>query len=449
MTRTALTARYYEHVARLGLDVNYLRDAAYLDPGLKMTSFTGRSLTRPVFISHAERVQLANDLDTVYRALHALPERRYGGDLGAFARAAGLTDIQVTAVLRGQEQAPTRMGRADLYYDGSKYGLMEINMGSTLGGLDNAVLNRVFLDHPAFAEFAMEHHLSYVDTMAELAATILAECKVPAGHRPVVASADWPASFPVLEARLRYSAQQLGRLGLDVYPCHIGQLKVHSGRVWLEDRPVDVVYRLFMIEDLLTPEGPELVDPILQAAERGEVAIFTPLHAELYGTKSALALISEEQHRGMFTAEELASLDRILPWTRMVAPGPVTVGAEQVDLAEYARAEQSELILKPTMLHGGHGIVPGWLTEPDDWRGQISAAMGGPYVLQRRIRPQHELFPVGDGAQEPWILTWGAFLACNGYGGMYIRAGLDGASEVINMMSGGTGTACFEAGPDE
>jgi hypothetical protein len=30
---------------------------------------------------------------------------------------------------------------------------------------------------------------------------------------------------------------------------------------------------------------------------------------------------------------------------------------------DYAMAEQQELILKPTLLHGGAGVVPGWLTE--------------------------------------------------------------------------------------
>src|SRR5208282_1814678 len=109
------------------------------------------------------------------------------------------------------------------------------------------------------------------------------------------------------------------------------------------------------------PDGPALIDPVLRAAERGEVIIFAPMDAELYGSKGALALLSDEANRHLYDDAELASMDRILPWTRMVRPGPVTVNSEQADLTEYAIAQRDELILKPTLLHGGTGVVPGWL----------------------------------------------------------------------------------------
>ena len=148
---------------------------------------------------------------------------------------------------------------------------------------------------------------------------------------------------------------------------------------------------------------------MLRAAERGEVALFTPMAADLYGSKGALALLTDEQYRHCYRAEELAGLDRILAWTRMARRGPVTVAGRQVDLFEHALADQQELVIKPTMMHGGAGLVPGWLTSADDWRQQLEAAMDGPYVLQRRVRPTAELFPTDDGLQE-WSLNWGAFL---------------------------------------
>jgi hypothetical protein len=129
---------------------------------------------------------------------------------------------------------------------------------------------------------------------------------------------------------------------------------------------VDIVYRLFMIEDLLDEGAPGLLEPILGAAERREVALFCPMDAELYGSKGALALLSDEAHRHRYDPAELASLDRILPWTRMVRPGEVTVDGETVELLEYALAHREELVFKPTLLHGGSGILPGWLAEPDE-----------------------------------------------------------------------------------
>lgn len=440
MDRDSLTAEYLDRADRLGLD--YMADAARRSFDLDATTYVGRCLTRPAFLDGPMRVQLEADLKTVQTALADLPNRLFGGDWGAFARAAGLTDAQVTAVQRGSGQPATRMARADLYCEGRDFRLMEINMGSAIGGLDNALLNRALMEQPEFAAFARDHQLGFVDTMAELAHTVLAESNVPDGRRPLMAAADWPASFPSLEARLRYTAIELDKHGIEAVACHVGQLRVADGRVWLGERPVDVIYRLFMLEDLLDPTGPELVDPVLRAAERGEVAIFAPLHAELFGSKSALAMLSDEDNRHLFSAAELAGFERVLPWTRMVRRGPVTVDNERVDLLEYAIAAQQDLILKPTLLHGGSGVVPGWEVDAGEWRERVTAALDGTFVVQRRIRPQPELFPAAGGPQ-PWILTWGAFLGHAGYAGMFLRGNPSDAGGVVNMSTGATGTCCF------
>lgn len=282
--------------------------------------------------------------------------------------------------------------------------------------------------------------------MAEIAHTLLSESGISPGDGSLVAAIDWPASYDDLAERLRYSAQQLAPFGITLVGGHLGQLSFHDGRVWLDGQPIDVIYRLFMIEDLLDPTGPGLIHPVLDAAQRGEVKIFTPIDAELFGSKGALALLSDEANRHRYQPEELASLDRLLPWTRMVRSGQVTVDGELVDLLDYATEQQDELILKPTLLHAGMGVVPGWLVEPDQWRHDVAEAVDQPFVLQRRIRPVPELFPAKEGLQ-PWVLTWGAYLCTRGYGGMFIRgsAGTEGAA--VNMATGASATCCFQERP--
>ena len=108
--------------------------------------------------------------------------------------------------------------------------------------------------------------------------------------------------------------------------------------MWLGERAVDIVSRMFLIEDLLeSPDAPALMNPVLDAAARGEVALFTPMDTEVYASKGALAMLSDERNRRPVRADQLASLDRLLPWTRMVRPGPVTLeDGRRVDLVEYA-----------------------------------------------------------------------------------------------------------------
>jgi hypothetical protein len=443
MTRNALTDLYLQESTQRGpLPDELVALARGHVPNLAATMYHGECLSRPVLLAADEHAVLTRDLVNLHASITALPDRLFGGDLAAFARAVGMTDAQVTGILRSRGDAPTRLGRADLYHDGAAFRLLELNMGSTVGNMDNALLNRAMLTHPFIAEFTVQHGLTFSDTMAELANTLLTECKVPSGERPLVAAADWPDSFVTLEPQLRSSAAQLAPLGIDIVPCHLGQLSIKDGLVWLDGRKVDLLYRIFMVEDLLDPRAPELIDPVLLAAERGAVRIFTPLDAELYGSKGALAMLSDEENRGLFSADELASLDRILPWTRMVRPGDVTVAGERVELREYALARREELILKPTLLHGGSGVLPGWLTEPAEWVSRVDAAMDGPFVLQQRIRPEPEPFLTEQGPR-PHVLNWGVFLCARGYGGAQVRGTTDLTGGVINMTSGSTATCCF------
>jgi len=445
VTADALTEAYLDGFAASGVAPSKILDAVL--PCTVDTTYFGRSLSRPVFLSYQQIEQLGADLRRLHEALTALPQRVFGGSMTAFARAVGITETQIELVLRGASGPASKMSRADMYLDEQGFRVLEMNYGAALGGLDGSVLNKVMAEQPFIGDFIRQHHLGYVDPLDGLAATLFDECRLAPGSRPVVALADWPASFESLEQSLYQSAAVLAPYGLQCYPCHVGQLRYADGRVWLGERAIDVVYRLFLMEDLLDPTGPGLIDPVLQAAERGEVALFTPMDADLYGSKGALALLSDEQYRHCYTDEELASLDRILPWTRMVRPGPVTVPGEatgsgrSVELFEYALAEQHELIIKPTMMHGGIGVVPGWLTGADEWRQQLEAAMDSPYVLQRRVRPTAEWFPADEGPQE-WSLNWAAFFGSLGYGGMYVRGTRD-PDQTVNMNTGATGTCCF------
>ncbi|WP_112242394.1 hypothetical protein [Kribbella monticola] len=414
---------------------------AAVSDAVAATSYWGNSLSRPVFLEREPLAELSTDLEVLFAAITSLPERLYGGDLAAFARAVGLSELQAKVVVRGNAKAPSRFGRADLYRDADGFHLLELNTGSTAGGVDNQMLNRALLDLPFVKEFVTEHDLVFEDTMAELVQTIIAEVELT-DERPFVVIVDFPDSFPQLEPQLLKSAAELAKYGIDATACSVDSLELRDDHLWLNDRRVDTIFRLFMLEDLHKPGALELLEPVLRAAELGHVSIFTSMDAELYGSKGALALVSDEANRHLYSEQELVSLDRILPWTRMVRPGPVTVDGERRDLMEYAEADQNRLVLKPTTLHGGQGVVLGWQTDAASWQKQLAAALDSPYILQRRIDPTPELFPTEDGV-EPWVLLWGAFLVANGFGGLWIRGSreLDGA--VVNLATGAVSTCCF------
>src|ERR1700730_19252018 len=154
--------------------------------------YHGRYLSRPLFLGHRECEQLYADLENLRSALVSLPNRLYGGDLAAFARAVGANEIQVSAIMRSR--GASKQSRADLYLDQSGFRLLELNMGSALGGMDNADMSRALLEHPVLAEFAQTYELEYVDTMREQINNYFAETRFRPGARPGLACTDWPSS---------------------------------------------------------------------------------------------------------------------------------------------------------------------------------------------------------------------------------------------------------------
>ncbi len=415
---------------------------------LLQTAYGGRLLTRPAFLDGPEHDRLAADMRAVHALLVSLPDRLFDGDLGAFAGATGMTGPQTDAVRRSVTGAPTALGRADFYADATGFRLLEFNLGSTVGGLDNAELNRAFLRHPLVSEFVWAHRLGYRDTLQDMVDTMLAECSTDGlPERPVVALADWPTSFPSLRRRLGFLAERMSPMGIDARPCHVGQLTARRDGVFLDGTRVDIVYRLFMIEDLVDADSLSVVEPVLRAAEAGTVALFTALDAELYGSKGALAMLSDERYRAAFGPAERELLDRFLPWTRPLRPGTVAVGSETVAAVEYAREHRDDLVLKPTLLHGGSGVVCGWTVDDSTWRKHLDDAMDGPFVLQQRVRPVPELFPDEDAASlRPWVLNWGAFLVRAGYGGAFLRGVTDAEVGVVGMGVGASAACCFQPG---
>ncbi|MFE0514925.1 hypothetical protein [Streptomyces sp. NPDC058964] len=422
MDRASLTAEYLRRVTESGAKAGEL--VGRLPESEMLAAFyKGTFLSRPAFLGRAERDLAFGDVRNVMDALSTLPDKLFGGDFAAFARAAGLTEQQVAVASRARGTGMTRQARADLYLQEGGFKLLEFNMGSSIGGMDNADIARGLLEHPLLARFAEDHGLGYVDTLREQVNNILVESGFAPGDRPVVALTDWPSYFDNEIRYMRQLALRWRELGLDAHPCHVGQLEVRGGRVWLEDKPVDIVFRTFAISQIV--EQPELLDPVLDAAERGEVRIFTPLDTSAYASKGALAMLSDEDNRGLFTPEQSVSIDRLLPWTRIVRPGTVTLeSGERADLFEYAVEHRGELVLKPTSLYGNRGVVLGW--SPDltgqEWREQLEAALGTPHVLQRRVRPTPEPFPDENGELRPWNLLWGMFSVVNGYGGANVRA---------------------------
>jgi hypothetical protein len=420
--------------------------------------YGGKYLTRPVFLEAAELSALEHDLSLVRSALCSLPQRVYGGNLESFARAIGLTSAQVELVKRSTSPAVgaiTEMARADLYRDASGFRLLEWNLGSTIGGAENVDMCRAILSVAEASLFLNKEGAAYVDTEAAMLATIRAETGYPTGTDPVVAMLDTPSMFAKTEPILRAIAARWQGHGLSTTVGHVGQLTRSDSRLCLRGEPIDVAYRVFTIEDALVHLDDGALEPLLSAAECGDVAMFTPLDAEIYGSKGALALLSDPSGQIGLTDEERDACVRLLPWSRRLRAGATSLAdGSSVDLLAYATSHQDDLVLKPSFSSGGNGVLVGAdpAVTPAMWRDALTQALDGSHVVQQLVRPEPELFPSA-AVQDPvaWRVAWGVFTMRQGYAGTFVRAvPAEAGDAVVNFAQGALIGCCFHstAGPD-
>jgi uncharacterized circularly permuted ATP-grasp superfamily protein len=170
------------------------------------------------------------------------------------------------------------------------------------------------------------------------------------------------------------------------------RFEYRDGRLWLGDRPIDLLYRRVLLHELL--EKADEAHAVLQAYRDGAVCIVNSPRSKLLHKKAVFALLADGTLDLDMTEEESALVEQCLPWTRLVRDGRTTFGGESVDLLPFLLERRERIALKPVDDYGGRGVVLGWETTPDDWERAVEGAVGQPYVVQERVpMPQGE-FPM-------------------------------------------------------
>lgn len=405
-------------------------------PEVYAKSYGNLQLDRPLFVSAAEIEAFGADLAEIFGILTDLPNRLYDGDLRKYCTALGMHDRLADLACRGVAGEPPLYARADAYHDGAGFKLLELNIGSELGGTDTAQLNRAYLAIPEFADFARRHRLEHVDTLARVAETLRGVAAAVTTGEPVIALVESTNGLAA-HAHVFVAIQEAMRdQGITLLLGEIHELGERNGKLTLRGTPLDVVLRYFVAAELVDdPHADQHLDLILRAHDAGRTWLFTGLDGAVHASKGSLAMLHDPQVRATFSAREQQVVDRVVPWTRLVTP----------DLYEQCEAERDSLVLKPGVGYGGVGTVVGHAATDQQWAQALRRT--GDDVVQRRVRPRTE--PVRDadtGDIKEWVANWGVFVDSAGYAGGFVRALKPTDGAVVSYSNSGTrGTCVFTA----
>ena len=409
--------------------------------------FTRPLLTRPAFLDAAQTRQLDEDLSLLLRTLHALPHRLFGGDELIFARALGWTQPSARAALELLSGPVVPLGRADLVDGPSAFQMVEFNTSSSLGSFEFGELCRASLSDPAFAEFARAAGVYYVDPLARMSDTLRAVTGLGLADRPTIALVDWVSSPITVNASL--FTDLMVDLDYKIIMCTVKDLELTRAGLYAHGERIDAVYRTFLFKTVAEEDGAaDLLDPLAEAVRVGAVGLFTPLNADLYGTKAGMAMLSDPRNSDYLTPHERRTIDRALPWTRSMKAADRVDAETTGSLAEYVLRHRDELVLKPSIGHAGQGVVAGWLVSEQEWAARVVTATTGDYIVQRRVPSVPERFFADPDADEPATchLHWGMFVTGAGLSGGFVKGLLD-RDQDIRFLGDGSHVGCvFHAG---
>lgn len=323
------------------------------------------------------------------------------------------------------------LSRSDFLLGPDGWQANEVNIGAGLGGLMVEDYDACVARQPLLEDFFTRHGYAARAPIDELARAVHRRCARLAGGtgRPLVAIVDWEGYDAIHRQQHERMAELLEARGFATVVCHHRQLRFEHGRLRVDGRPIDVVHREFMWEDLV--EDPDSALPVLRAAEDGITVLTTGFRAEWQGQKLMFGVLHQALRRSLLSAADAAAARRHVPETWPLTPEL---------LADGTLPPPEELVLKPSIGSMSQGVRLGADTTPEEFRQLLRSAAAqpdAPHVAQRLIPPTTVPFPHLNAAQDAvrWPesqISVGAFVVDGETAGAWAKVCPRSAPTVMN-----------------
>ncbi len=356
------------------------------------------SVLRPRFLSHGEYRHIARACALVGSAFESV--RRAAMSDSSLRAQFGLTGWEETVIHADPGfAAASPTSRLDAFFAPGEDGLKftEYNAETPAGGAYNDALSRAFLALPAMHEFSRTHAVFPIPAAPSIIHALLTAFEQWRGVReaPKVCILDW-ADVPTRSEFVLFE-REFAALGIDAFIGDPRDATFEQGTLRVGGKPVTLIYKRVLIDELVTREG--LESPVVRAVRAGAVCMVNPFRCKLLHKKASLAVVSDERQAALLTDAERHAVAAHVPWTRLVEERMTQRGGGTVDLVPWMIANRERLVLKPNDEYGGKGIVLGWTVDDTTWRAAVATALAEPHIVQERVVLPIELWPTyTDGA---------------------------------------------------
>jgi hypothetical protein len=269
--------------------------------------------------------------------------------------------------------------------------LTEYNAETPAGAAYNDALADAFTNIPVMREFSRRFSIRPMQARHGVGTVILDAWREFSGQwtMPRIVIADWDDVPTVAEFQL-FKAY-FATLGIEAVIVDPRTMEYRGGKLYAGGGPVDLIYKRVLINELIEREG--LEHPMVRAVRDRAVCMVNPFRCKILHKKSSLAVLSDERNAKLFSAEDLAAIGAIVPWTRLVEERKTQLEGKSIDLVPYIAENRTGLVLKPNDDYGGAGVVLGWTVDDAEWTAALQRAIAEPYIVQHRVTIPEETYP--------------------------------------------------------
>jgi len=433
-------ARYHDLLA----DQKLADDSVtLLNEGLEHAKliFGGRRLSpylRPHFVTETDFARITTVCETVWSAIQKVKDAAITDE--SIVNDLGLTDIErdLIAIDPGYS-AVSPTSRLDSFLTQSAYSFVELNGESPAGIAYADAAYDIFSSLPVMKTFASEYNVRPLYGSRFMLDVLLESFEEFLGSRPEgtpqIAIVDLPDVPTVKEFEL--FRDFFARSGYPSVICTPQQLEFDGETLTVDGFKIDIVYKRLLVNEYLPimNEYPAL----LNAYRAHAVCLVNSFRSKLIHKKALFAVLTDNKRAGLFSKVELEAIKLHVPWTRLVRDEQTEYKGREVDLLEFALANNERLVLKPNDDYGGHGITIGWNVDKTQWGKALEEALeNGDYLVQERVPTAREVFPAltAEGKMEfaEQLVDLDPLLFNGKVGSAFTRLSF---TELANVTSGG------------
>jgi hypothetical protein len=408
---------------------------------------------RPFFLSPQDEARVRLATETLAR-------------LGERMAAAALEDKSLFAQfhLRPEEERLVRLpagngptstaSRVDAFLLPDSLKFTEYNGESPAGSGYTETLSEIFRAIPVMKEFAEHFTIHSYPLSARLLDALMGTYREWGGtsDRPQMLITDWKevptwSEFEILKARFE-------ALRVPVVLADPRELEWDGKTLWAREKKIDLVYRRVLINDIVA--RPSECAALVKAYEAQAVCVANNFRCKIPHVKAFFAVLTEEKNANLFSSEEREVIRLHVPWTRVVEDVKTDYQGRPIELLDYIRKNQSNLVLKPSDEYGGTGVTLGWEIDASQWENSIQQALAGGtsskergcWIVQGKISMRRGEFPYinADGKVEfrDMLVDLAPYMFRGKLSGFLTRLS---ASSLANVTSGGGQIPSFRVEP--